>query len=253
MSRSVSLEVRKLLDLSRMSPPETVCPEVAEHLPEPVRRYLLTANVIGKRVPRIVHLRQSGSFRTSPDRKWIPMEAEEWHSTTPPGFVWQATFRPRPLIRISVTDAFVGGHGMLEARAQSIVPIGKFSGPEMDLGELVRFLLEIVWFPQCWVSPFVMWQAVDQQSSVASICVGEVRVSARIVFGEDGLPVEAFTERHRMIGKRFELTSYTVRLGDYRPVEGVLVPFEVSAAWLLSKGEFEYFRGTVSDLSYSYA
>ena len=252
MTRSLSTEVRQLLEFSRVSSLETVSPEAVEHLPEPVRRYLLAAKVIGKRIPRTVHLKQSGCFRTSPEQKWFPMEAEEWHSTTPPGFVWQATLRPKPLIRISVTDAFVDGHGLLEARAQSLIPLGSFRGAELDKGELTRFLLEIVWFPQSWISPFVAWQPVDQQSSMVSIDAGGVRASARIIFGADGLPLQASTERYRLIGKRFETTPYLGRFQDYREVEGMLVPFQVSAVWILPKGEFEYFRGTMSDLTYSY-
>ena len=253
MRPSSSPAVQRLLDASRIPAPEIVGPEALQRLPEPVRRYLSVAKVVGKRIPRTVHLKQSGTFRTTPEQQWISMEAEEWHSTSPSGFVWQATIRPKPLIRISVTDAFVDGHGFLEARAQSLIPMAKFSGAETDSGELVRYLLEISWFPQYWASPLVTWQPVDERTSAVSIEAGDIHASAQITFGDDGLPERATTQRYRIIGKRSEMTPYLGRLHDYREVEGVLVPFQFSAAWLLPKGEFEYIRGTISDLTYSYS
>jgi hypothetical protein len=252
MTRFGSTDVQRLLALAQAPSPETLCPQNIASLPDPVRRSLLAANVPGKRIPRTVHLKQSGTFRTSPEQKWFPVEAEEWHSTNPPGFVWCASLRPKPLIRISVIDAFVDGHGFLEARAQSLIPMGHFTGPETDAAELTRFLLETAWFPQYWASPFVTWQPVDEQSSTISIEIGSTRVSAQIVFGQNGLPSQVSTERYRIVGKRFVKTPYLGRLHEYAEVEGMLLPIQASVAWLLPKGEFEYFRATIRDLTYSY-
>jgi hypothetical protein len=38
----------------------------------------------------------------------------------------------------------------------------------------------------------------------------------------------------------------------YQEVHEVLVPSEVSVAWILSEGKFEYFRGTITDLNYTW-
>jgi hypothetical protein len=252
MNRALSRKVKLLLEQAHRSPADPVNAKLIENLPNPVRRYLKLAQVVGKKIPRTVHLRQTGSFKTGPDRKWTPMVGEQWFSLDPPGFIWQGTIRLSPLLWISATDSFVNGHGSLGVKGMSVIPIGKFSGPETDSGELARFLLELVWFPSSWLSKFIVWQPVDEQSAGVAIHVGNVHASAFVFFGEDGLPARTLTNRYRVVGGRFEMTTWLARCKDYQDIHGVLVPFEVSVAWVLPEGEFEYFRGTITELTYAW-
>jgi hypothetical protein len=244
--------VKQLLEQARQSSADAVDARVIEKLPNPVQRYLRVAQVVGKKPPRTVHLKQTGSFKTGPNSKWNPMEAEQWFSPDRPGFIWQGTIRPAPPLWISATDAFVNGRGSLEIKGLSVIPMGSFSGPETDSGELVSFLLELVWFPACWLSRFIVWHSVDEQSAGVAIRVGELQASAFVFFGEDGLPARTLTNRYRLVGRRFEMATLFARCGSYREVHGVLVPFEVSVAWVLPEGEFEYFRATITDLNYTW-
>jgi hypothetical protein len=46
-------------------------------LPEPVRRYLRYAGVVGKPFPRTVWPRQKGRMRAAPGQPWMSLDAEE--------------------------------------------------------------------------------------------------------------------------------------------------------------------------------
>ncbi|MGE5139374.1 MAG: DUF6544 family protein [Rudaea sp.] len=156
-------------------------------LPLPVARYLTLARVAGKRLPRTVHLRQSGTMRTAPDKRWMALEAEQWFSLDPPGFIWRGAIRPNPLLRVSAVDRFVDGHGSMRISAWGKIPMSTVSGPETDSGELLRFLVEAIWFPAFWLSPLISWQPVDEQSARAFIRVNGIEVSSQMLFGDDGL------------------------------------------------------------------
>ena len=62
------------------------------------------ARVAGKQAPRTAHLRQSGAMRTAPGKRWLPLQAEQWFSLDPPGFLWRGAISPSPLLRIAAVD-----------------------------------------------------------------------------------------------------------------------------------------------------
>jgi hypothetical protein len=241
-------EVRRLLQDAR---PDTRGPVTAEEmpvLPEPVARHLRSVGVVGARAPRTVYLRQSGEMRMAPGKGWVALEAEEWFSLEPPAFVWQGTIRPAPVVRISAVDRFIDGHGSMQISAWGRIPVGKVSGPETDSGELMRFLVESMWFPAFWLSPRVRWEAIDERAARLSIQVNEVAVAARIEFAEDGLVCAIESKRYRTVGKQFELTPWRGRCWDYREVDGVRVPHRIAVTWGLPEGDFEWFRESVEEL-----
>ena len=55
-----------------------VVPEMLEHLPEPVQRYLTYTGVLGFPWIETVHLRQLGTFRQGADRPWMPFTADDF-------------------------------------------------------------------------------------------------------------------------------------------------------------------------------
>src|SRR4030042_4326425 len=62
---------------------------ILERLPEPVQRYLAYSGVVGKQIPRTVRLKQVGRIRQGEKSAWMKIEAVEYYSTTPPGFIWK--------------------------------------------------------------------------------------------------------------------------------------------------------------------
>ncbi|MGD0499440.1 MAG: DUF6544 family protein [Bryobacteraceae bacterium] len=244
-------EVLRLLERARPAPEAPISAVAIAALPPPAARYLAVARVAGKRPPRTVHLRQSGAMRTAPDKGWFPMSAEEWFSLDPPGFIWRGAIRPNPLLRVSAVDRFVDGHGSMQISAWGKVPMGSVSGPETDSGELLRFLVEIVWFPAFWLSPLVTWQLIDERSARASIRVNGIEVSSMMIFDDGGLPCGIETQRYRTVCKRFELTPWRGRCADYREAHGMLVPHQIAVTWGLPQGDFEWLRASIEQIEYA--
>src|SRR5207248_3007576 len=126
-----------------------------------------------------VRLKQQGFMRTQPGQKWLPLIAEQYFTTTPPAFLWHCTMRPFPLVWISATDRFSEGHGNMRIKLLSFIPLGNARGPEMDQGELQRYLAEMIWFPTACLSRTIEWQAIDAHSVKATI--REPRVTGSVV------------------------------------------------------------------------
>ncbi|MCK4577528.1 MAG: hypothetical protein KAU50_01980 [Candidatus Marinimicrobia bacterium] len=139
--------------------------EECNGLPLPVRRYLEYSGVIGKARIQTVRLKQTGHFRTKADQPWFPIKAIQFIRPDDIGFVWLGKITPFPLFTISAKDKFLNGEGNMLVKLLSIKTIADAKGPEVDQGELLRYLSEAVWYPSAFLSANVEWEAVDEHSA----------------------------------------------------------------------------------------
>jgi hypothetical protein len=181
----------------------------------------------------------------------MPLVAEQDFTTNPPAFVWRATVHPFPLVSISATDEFSGGHGSMRIKLLSFVPVGNAQGPEMDQGELQRYLGEMVWFPTAWLSDDITWQAIDANAVQATIRQGDVTASVVLHINEQGQLTAVTAQRYMAQGKHYQLTPWSVQAGEYREADGMRIPTRVEVTWHLPSGDFAWFRVEISQIEYN--
>ena len=95
LERRIAGEIDALLADGQPAPSATVSEADLQRLPEPVRRWLRYAQIVGTARPTTVRLRQEGDFQLE-GRGWLPYQAEQYFTTNPPGFLWKASFRMGP-------------------------------------------------------------------------------------------------------------------------------------------------------------
>ena len=220
-------------------------------LPEPVKRYLDYAQVVGKESIRTVRLKQQGFFRQQPGQKWFPMVAEQYFMTTPPAYSWQATMRPFPIVWISATDRFSDGHGSMLIKPLSLITVANARGPEMDQGSALRFLAEMIWFPTAWLSDYIQWEAIDAHSAKAMYHEPRISVSAVLHVNEQGQPTQITTDRFMEEHGHYRLTPWSGQSNEYREVDGMRIPTRIEASWHLASGEFSYFRCKITEIEFN--
>jgi hypothetical protein len=79
----------------------------------------------------------------------------------------------------------------------SAIPLGNAHGPEMDQGELQRYLLEMAWFPTAWLSAAIEWQAIDASSVRATLRDSGMTASGVLHVNEQGQLTQLTTQRYR--------------------------------------------------------
>jgi len=227
-----------------LPPPRAIDRHALDRLPQPVRTYLEKA--LGPRTHfiRTVRLQHGGTFRPSLDGGWLPIRGQQYFSLDPPGFVWWGRARVVPGFWIDARDRSVGGAGNMLVSAESSYTIADSTGPELDQGALLRLLGEMTWFPTAFLDDrYVTWQAVDDRRAKATLRVNEREVTGLFTFGDDGLPAIFSAERYRDLGKgRSALTPFTGRSSDFQPIDGILVPHMMVAAWVIGGVEKPYVR-----------
>ncbi len=226
-------------------------------LPPPVRRYFERALTDGQAIIRAVDLAIEGTFNMSLDApRWKPFTSTQHAVADRPGFVWNARIALFPGIPVHVHDAYVAGEGILTPALLGLVPLGEVEGTgDIARGELMRWLAESVWYPTALLpSQGVGWQAVDASSAQATLIDGPITLTMLFRFGEDGLVSGIRVEaRGAVVAGQTVMMPWVATFGDYRPHDGMMIPFRGEVAWITPGGERPYFRGTVTQIGYHFA
>jgi hypothetical protein len=243
-------DAARLLASAARPCPEAIRKEELDRLPAPMARYLRLAGVPGKKRTACSRLRQAGFFRTAPGKPWLPMAAEEYHVAEPPGFLWYGVVKAMPLVNIAAKDMFAGGRGRMLVKLAGLFTLADATGPEVDQGELLRYLGEIAWFPTAWLSPRLAWQELDERTCTVAISLGGQSASATIHFNRRGLPARLTAMRPREVKGKYPLDPWAGTVMRYREMDGLVIPTEAMATWRLASGDFHYFRGRIEHIEY---
>jgi len=178
----------------------------------------------------------------------MPFTAEQRMSCRETSFVWHARFKMAPLLTGVVEDAFENGEGRLDARLWGLVPVAHGRGPEVDRGEAQRYLAELPWCPLAlWENPELRFREVDAHTVRVSVFDEQTWVD--LGFDEAGDIVRARTDT-RVRGKSAQ--PWHGEFFDYRDFGGIRAPSRGRVAWMPSSGDFEYWRGEITDLQFEF-
>jgi len=254
LDRANARLVEELLGESSPPPLRVFSADDLEGLPAPVQRYLRRSIPEGQPYVAAVRLQQRGEFRlgdrTSP---WKPFTAQQVFTIHPPGFVWDATIEMAPLIPVRVVDMYKSGEGALWAKVLSTLTVARARGaPELDAGELMRYLGEAVWFPTALLpGQGVTWHAIDDRAARATIEHGGTRASLVFTFNErDEVESVYAPDRAREVNGHYEATPWTGYWRNYQRRNGMLIPTKGEVEWNLPDGDLPYWRAELEGIKY---
>jgi len=249
--RKVNSEVERLFKECRNVKPEVVTEDGIKDLPEPVQRYLRYSQIIGKETIGTVRLKQKGLMRMSEDQKWMPLEAEEYYTTNPPGFIWYGSIEFIPFLSVKARDMLSEGKGAMLVKLLGLINIVDATGPEMNQASLVRYLSETIWFPTALLSDYIQWEPVDTDSAKATIRVDGLSASAVFYFKESGELENLVTERYYDEGGQFVLRTWSTPITEYKAINGIRMPSKGYAEWNLDSRDFKYIEIELTDIEYN--
>jgi Family of unknown function (DUF6544) len=123
LNNRINREISGLLSEAKSGPGIVVTEEMLKDLPPPVQRYMNYSGVIGKAIPRTVCLKQVGRIRQDEKSAWMKLEAEEYYSTSPPGFIWKVYIPNRRFPLTLGRDGYAKGCGSMLIKMLSLFPV----------------------------------------------------------------------------------------------------------------------------------
>jgi hypothetical protein len=217
-------------------------------LPPLVQRYLERALPEGADQVESVHLTQEGTMHMKPGSPGMRFTATEHFEATRVAFTWRARFRPLRL-PLHVVDAYDAGRGLLELRLGRL-RVRRQQGPELALGESLRYLAELPWVPHALVrNSQLEWAETGEWTVEVAAEVAGARPAVTFEFDGAGDIVRASALRRRQEGKAWVETPWGGDFEEYAVVDGVRLPTSARVYWEHHEDRFVYWRGRVLSVS----
>ncbi|GEO07106.1 hypothetical protein AAE02nite_47700 [Adhaeribacter aerolatus] len=251
---TVSQELKKFSD--QVSPKrEIITQEMLLDLPPVVQQWLNRCQIIGKENIHSVHLQQRGEMRTTPEGKWMSVQADEYFTVAAPGFIWVADVQATPLLHLAGRDKYENGRGHMLIKLLSLYPVADAKGKETDQGTLLRYLGEMVWFPTAALSNYIRREQLSENATRATMSYGGVTAAGIFRFNSTGDVTSFEAKRYydRKEGATLENWLVTVDPNSYREFNGIRVPTKSDVTWKLKTGDFTWFKLEVTDVIFNRA
>jgi hypothetical protein len=239
------------MDKREMSNDRLVTADMLQNLPEPVQRYMNYTGVVGKPWINTVRLKYAGQFRLAADRPWMPIRAEQFYTTNPPGFVWQARLKMAGLWLVSGHDTYTAGHGHMFGKVAGLFTIFDVRGEELDQAAMMRYLNETTWFPIALLGDNMKWQGVDDHSADVTFTDCGKSVTARLFFGADGRLINFSAMRYRENKGNFSLDRWDTPMTEWGMLGGLNLPIGGQAVWKLPSGDLPYVNVKLTEVEYN--
>lgn len=248
----------KLTNGQQSIQPKTYDPKEIVDLPEPVQRFFETVLQDGQAIITKVELSQTGQFHMNEtEAKWHKFTATQLVVTKRLGFDWDAKIQMFPFINVFVHDTYLLGEGHLQASILGLFTVAKMHNtPELNQGELLRFFAEAVWYPTSLLpSQGVIWEAINQHSSRATLTDGKITASVVFQFDTGGLitSMRAEARCYRVVGDKSMFMPWVGNFREYAVRDGIQIPLEGEVGWEHPEGLRLYFKGKIIKISYEFA
>jgi hypothetical protein len=240
--------------LARVAPVRTVVEADLAPLPDPVRRYLRVAGVVGHPHVANVHARMHGRIRGSRDAGWISLIAEQYNILSPPArffYVRGSMFA----IPVRGYHRYVDNAAAMTVKAAGLVTVVDAAGDEMTASETVTLFNDMcVIAPAMLVDAPVAWEPVDDRTTRARLSNGGHTIGATLSFAASGELVNFRSDDRRQISsdrRSARRLGWSTPLAAYRPFGSVRLASGGEARWHEPNGDYAYIELTFDEVRYN--
>lgn len=230
-----------------------VTEEMISGLPDPVKRYMHFTGVVGSPLIDSVKLTQIGKFRLGKERPWMEFKAEEFYTTTPPGFRWIAKFKMFGIPLLKVDDKYEKGHGRMYARLLGLKTLFDEKGEKLEQASMLRYLNEMMWFPTAFLNSNISWEELDGNAARVKFTDNDKEVEAQLLFDDDGRLKNFTAIRYRENAGEYTLDQWSTPITSYGEYCGLKLPQKGLAVWHLPDGDFPYIELEIKEAEYKMA
>lgn len=233
--------------------PASIAPSIASSrradLPPIVQKWLTVSGAFDRHVSAI-RISQSGAMRTTPTGKWMPFQATQFCTIDPPAFVWRAKISAAPLLFIEGRDKYENGEGHMLIKPLAIYTMANASGSEIDQGTLLRFMGEMIWYPEAATMNYVRWEEVAPGQASATMTYKGVMATGIFTFHPNGLVQQFSAERFGDFQGEFRKETWQVDVTRYQGMNNRQVPSACEVSWKLRSGDFMWLKQEITNIEY---
>lgn len=248
----VQQETKEILSQNLIKENRILSEEDIRELPVPVKNWLRNSGAIGRQFINIAKVRQKAQMKMKPEQKeWMHATAIQYTTIDNPAFIWFVYVKMNGFLNFQGRDKFENGKGEMLIKLNSIFSIVDEKGEKLDEGSLQRFLGEMVWFPSLALSPYIIWEQLDENTAKATMTYKGTSGSGTFYFNSNGDVTKFSALRYK--GNETDAKRYywEMNILDYKTFEGIKVPAKMTSTWKLSEKDRTWLKLEVTDIKYN--
>jgi hypothetical protein len=227
--------------------------QVISELPNCVQNWLINSGVLEKEIIKTVSLRQELQLKLKPGQKdWCHAEANQNFTIEPPAFNWTVKLRMNSFISLAGRDIFENGKGAMSIKLFYIIPLVNVKdNSKINQATLQRYLAEIVWFPSAVLSPFIMWEQIDNTTAKATMSYEGTTGSGTFYFKKNGDFEKFEAIRYKDTAENSKPILWTVTAIETEERNGIRIPTSLKADWKLEGGHWTWLNVKIKSIKYN--
>lgn len=221
--------------------------EGIEKLPPLVRKWLEASGVVeGKYGPEVC-IGQTGEMKTAEKGNWMPFKAKQNTFLHAPGFLWQVEVRFMKGMNLYGRDFYSQGKGSMLIRLGYLFRVVNSAGPKIDQGTLLRFLGEMVWYPQAALCAYVHWEDLSDNRIKAVMKYGKVEAEGIFHLNEKG-EFRRF-EAQRYMSNKLRPWIIEVEPEGFKHFGSLYCPARLQVSWLIDNTKWTWLKLEVNEVA----
>lgn len=222
------------------------------NLPSLIREYLNKSGLVGQPNTNVVRLRQQGKIRLDPDSSWLDFTAEQIYRLDKPAMIWNCTVRVMGIPIIRGIDVYHNAKGYMKIQIMPGITVVNATGTEINEATQGRFLNEMMWFPQMYLSDYVSFVEKDATTVEINFTDRGSASIANLLFNEEGNLVNFTSNRMFRNGDSYEERLWSTPLSSWGALSGIRIPTSGYATWELDDRSFDYIKIDIVEIDYQY-
>lgn len=232
---------------------ETFTEEDFADLPAVIQKYIENCGYIG--MPKMSYLKmeyQDVSFLQGRDGPALTIDYTQYNFVNEPSRI--ALIDSRMFgVPFEGYDYYENGTGGMKGVIAKVIPLFDQTGADMDKSCLVTFLAESMFVPSVLLQEYIAFEEINDLEVRATITYGGQTASGIFTFNEQYEMISFTTNDRAATGTdgSMEYIPWSALCGEYGLSEnGIKHPTTFQAVWNYPEGDFVYFDGVISEVSY---
>ena len=255
MNRMVANEIEALIAETKSVEPKIFTYTMLAGLPDPVQRYFRHVLKDGQAYIQLVRMKAVGAFRRPTSKHWTAFTTQQYLSTNPPGFVFEATMKQNAFVWFDIRDTYShGAGGMFVNLFSGMNVLNESDVNELNLTSFLRWAGEAVLCPTALLpSQYIKWESLDSHSAKAIFTDGNNRGEYCFHFNEIGEIIRyESTDRYDKIDGTFQKVGSIAERSGYQEINGIMIPTQFLITRILPDGTHEdFWKGTVTEIQFN--
>ncbi len=223
------------------------------HLPDAIQKYIVNCGYIGTSKMSYLKMEYHNvDFKQGKNKPTLKVDYTQYNFVKEPcrmALIDSSIFG----IPFEGYDYYQNGKGGMKGVIAKVITLFNQTGADMDKACLATFLAESLFAPTILLQDYISFEKISNLQVKATINYGGQTASGIFTFNENYEMVSFVTNDRAVAGTdgKMEYVKWSALCGEYKTTEnGIKQPTKFQAVWNYPEGDFIYFDGKISAVSY---